>query len=296
MMTILDHKVSSFRQLLSKGFGVDVAGGDAYDGWLSFFRTATAKTFADLSFDEFRMLSSVKAHGPFAVEVNGALNAAKSAIEKPTAIGTPINSELKLDRGDDTWRGGSENNKVHAGGGNDVVVAGAGNDTVNGGRGNDLIFGGEGNDSVIGGAGNDTVFGGDGRDIIRGWSGDDFIFGGSGNDGLYGAEGNDTIFGGDGNDYICAGSDHDMVYGGRGRDTFAFRGDPPNSVTVIKDFEVMYDRQGIKSSVAGGHLSVDMIKPYQNGLMIDFGQGRALCYEGVWDATALFSSMYLLEA
>src|SRR5690606_4244848 len=108
MMTILDHKVSSFRQLLSKGFGVDVAGGDAYDGWLSFFRTATAKTFADLSFDEFRMLSSVKAHGPFAVEVNGALNAAKSAIEKPTAIGTPINSELKLDRGDDTWRGGSE--------------------------------------------------------------------------------------------------------------------------------------------------------------------------------------------
>lgn len=288
--------LASFRQLLGRDFGSDVAGGNAYDGWLNLFRAVPVRTFGDLTFDNFSRLQDVKAYGPFADQVNDALALARWVHQPSTPNAPTVHKALGLTAGNHYWECGATNDNMRAGRENDVMISGAGNDTVFGGRGNDLIFGESGNDSIIGAAGNDTIFGGEGRDIIHGWAGDDFIFGGSGNDGLYGAAGNDTIFGGDGNDYICAGSDHDTVYGGSGRDTFAFRGDLPNSVSVIKDFEVLYDRQGIKSSLTDGHLSIDMIKPYEDGLMIDFGQGRALCFESVWDATALFNSMYLLDA
>ena len=286
----------SYRHWLGKDIGLYAAGDGTYDVWLSQFRTTTIKTFADLSFKTFFSLPMVNAYGAFATEMNGALRAAKLAVHQPVSHGVIVNGQEKLGGANDYWLGGAGNDNLNAGGGNDVVVSGAGNDVIFGGNGNDLIFGGTGTDSIIGAAGNDTIFGGADRDIIRGWAGDDFIFGGSGNDGLYGATGNDTIFGGDGNDYICAGSDHDVVYGGAGRDTFAFRGTPENSVSLIKDFEVLYDRQGIKSELVDGHLSIDMIKAYDDGLMIDFGLGRAICYEGVWDATALFQSMFLLES
>ena len=81
--------------------------------------------------------------------------------------------------------------------------------------------------------------------------------------------------------------------GGAGHDTFAFRGQAANSVTVIKDFEVGYDHQLILASVAHGPLQMNMITQYADGLMISFDQGREIHYEGVWDQHALFDSMHL---
>lgn len=291
-------KVSSvavFRNMLMQDFGSHWLGNNAYDGWFGTLKNKTMNGITDFSFNDFGRLPLVGQHGPFAGMMNDALTVAKAAMHKPVSTGTLVNGEIQLKAAHDHWRGGSGNDSVNSGHGNDVVAAGAGNDRVFGGTGNDLIFGEAGNDTLIGAAGNDTIFGGEGRDIIRGWSGDDFIFGGSGNDGLYGAEGNDTIFGGAGFDYICGGSGHDELYGGIGKDTFAFRGQEIGSHTVIKDFEVLHDRQGIKASVAGGDLDIDMIKAYDKGLMIEFAGDRAVFYEGVWDAAALYNSMFLFD-
>ncbi len=283
------------RALLAKDLGEKVLGSNAYDGWFGTFNKIHDVGLGDLSLNDFASLSYAKS-GPYSNIINSTLQLAKSAAGMSVTTGVvSSNGERLLTAGNDFWRGTSNADRVNSGNGNDILSLGAGADTVYGGGGNDLIFGERGRDSLIGGAGNDTIFGGEDRDIVHGWSGDDLIFGGSGHDGLYGNQGNDTIFGGDGNDYICGGSGRDVITGGAGADTFAFRGQAANSSTIIKDFGLGYDRQLIMSSVVNGPLSMNMIKPYEDGLMIQFTDNRAIYYEGVTNAAALFASMSLFE-
>jgi Ca2+-binding RTX toxin-like protein len=285
--------LSGLRKLLSFDLGPSVQDSNAFDGWFSSFVNKPAVGVADLSFDAFSALPYAKS-SELSVGINAALQAAKAAsgLAKPQGS-LRADGERQLTEGSEFWRGTAGNDKVLGLGGNDALVLGAGNDWVNAGFGNDLVFGEGGDDSIIGGAGDDMVFGGSGRDVVHGWKGNDLIFGGTGNDGLYGNEGNDTIYGGDGSDYICGGSGNDLLTGGRGADTFAFRGQAPNSVTVITDFQVRFDKQLITAGVANDGLSINMIKSYDDGLMIDFSQGRALYYEGVFDRQALFDSLDL---
>lgn len=289
------RSILDLKHLLEKDLGASAVVSDTFDGWIKHFNDKFAVGFADLSFREFTNVSYAK-NNFLGVEINGALHAAKGAVTIPLTVGTlHSNSERSLTQGNDFWVGTRKSDKVSAGDGNDVLAAGAGNDTLRGGGGNDLMFGEAGRDSLIGGAGNDTIFGGLGNDLLYGWDGNDLLLGGTGNDGIYGNEGNDTLSGGDGDDYLCGGSGTDVLFGGAGADTFAFRGQQPNSVSYIKDFEVLHDRQLILASVAGGPLTIDMIDSYSGGLMIGFAQGCEIYYENVWDVNALFLSMSLFE-
>ena len=290
IVSVLDMNI-----LLSNDLGRDAASSGAFDNWFITFVNRPAISFGDISFGRFSTLSFLKG-GWWDHEINGALLLAKLAIAMPVTSGTITpTGERSLSIGKDFWQGGSGHDKVNSGGGDDALRLKAGNDTVQGGSGSDLIFGEGGSDSLIGGQGNDTIFGGRDRDFIYGWNGDDVIFGGSGNDGLFGNEGTDTISGGDGNDYICGGSGQDFLFGGAGADTFAFRGQAPHSITVIKDFDILEDRQLIMASVAAGALTVDMIQQYTQGLRIMFTDNRAIYYENVSDVDALFARMSLFE-
>lgn len=289
------RSLSDLKHLLEKDLGASAVVGGTFDGWLNHFHNKSAVGFADLPFREFTNVSYVK-NGSLAGEINSALHAAKGAATNPLTVGTlHSNGERMLTQWNDFWVGTGKSDRVSAGDGNDVLATGAGNDTLHGGGGNDLMFGEAGRDSLTGGAGNDTIFGGLDKDVLFGWDGNDLLFGGSGNDGIFGNEGNDTLSGGDGDDYLCGGSGTDALIGGLGADTFAFRGQQPNSVSYIKDFEVLHDRQLILASVAGGPLTIDMISSYSDGLMISFAQGCEIHYENVWDANALFLSMSLFE-
>ena len=291
MSTIVN--LSGLRKLLSFDLGPSALSISAFDTWFRSFVNKPAVGVGDLTFDAFAALPLAGTSG-HSVGINAALKMAKAASGLAKTQGTlRSDGERLLSDGAEFWRGTSGNDKVLGLGGNDVLVLGAGSDRAHGGNGNDLIFGEAGNDSIIGGNGDDFIFGGADRDSIEGWKGNDLIFGGSGNDGLYGNEGNDTIYGGDGSDYICGGAGRDLLTGGRGADTFAFRGQAPNSVSVITDFQVRFDKQLISSGVAGNGLSINMIKSYDKGLMISFSEGRAIYYENVWDRQALFDSMDL---
>jgi hypothetical protein len=281
--------------MLAKDFGLSAWHATDFNGWLRAFNTSPQTNFGDMSFDQFSSLPNLSG-GPWSAVINTALSETREAIlKKPTTATLDQSGERVLPSSDDYWRGGGLSDRVTAGEGNDVLVLQAGNDIAQGGRGEDVIFGERGSDTLIGGPGNDFVMGGADRDKLYGWSGADMLFGGSGNDGIFGNEGNDTIFGGDGNDYICGGSGRDFLTGGAGADTFAFRGQAPNSVTVIKDFQVLVDEQKILASVAAGPLRIDMIETYAGGSFIDFGDGRQIYYENVFNKSALFASLSLFE-
>lgn len=78
-------------------------------------------------------------------------------------------------------------------GGNDTFIGGSGDDKVWAGTGDDSLDGGAGNDELVGEWGNDTIDGGAGDDTLYGGDGDDTLTGGSGNDALYGGDGNDVF-------------------------------------------------------------------------------------------------------
>lgn len=287
--------LSDLKILLARDFGPSAFLGDTFDSWLDSFSKKFSAGFGDLSFREFSSLSSPR-DGFWSHDINAALKVAKIAGHMGVSAGfMQDDGGRSLTDGNDFWIGSAKADKVSSGNGNDVLAVGDGDDKVNGGHGHDLIFGEAGKDSIVGGAGHDTVFGGLGNDTLYGWGGNDVLFGGAGNDVMFGNEGNDKLSGGDGNDYLCGGSGTDILFGGAGADTFAFRGQQPNSVSTIKDFEVLYDEQRILSSVAGGHLTIDMIQSYDGGLMINFAKGCEVRYENVWDTQALFASMVLFD-
>jgi Ca2+-binding RTX toxin-like protein len=77
-----------------------------------------------------------------------------------------------------------------------------GDDTLKGGGNNDDLFGEAGNDTLYGYDGIDTLNGGAGEDTLHGGKGDDWLIGGEGPDQIYGHSGNDTLFGGEGADTV----------------------------------------------------------------------------------------------
>ncbi len=143
--------------------------------------------------------------------------------------------------GNDTLRGGSDDNILIGGDGNDVVrgqggddwvIAGAGNDSYHGGRGFDVLdmsnatgavtvdlrggtATGMGNDSAVGFEG---LVGSDFDDSLIGNSVNSWIDGGAGDDTISGRRGRDTLEGGDGNDKINGGRGFDLIYDGQGDD------------------------------------------------------------------------------
>ncbi|MBX7457182.1 hypothetical protein K3152_02885 [Qipengyuania sp. 1NDH17] len=157
---------------------------------------------------------------------------------------------------DDTVRGGSGNDHLHAVYGNDTLYGENGWDTLYSGEGDDLLDGGNGTDTVsyansaaavtvdlgiqgiaqdTGGAGmdtlidverlagsafDDTLHAGDLSTAIYGGDGFDDIVGGIGSDFLFGDEGNDNLYGGNGWDKLYGGDGNDDLYGENGGDLF----------------------------------------------------------------------------
>ena len=103
---------------------------------------------------------------------------AADTIDKSTETNSLIINGLG---GNDTLKGGSNNDTINGGDGLDLIHGHSGDDILKGGHGNDTIHGNSGNDKVIGEEGDDSLSGGDGNDIIVGGIGDDTL---SGNDGL----------------------------------------------------------------------------------------------------------------
>lgn len=147
--------------------------------------------------------------------------------------------------GNDTLRGGSEDDRIYGQGGHDQIIGQTGNDQIDAGDGDDHIQGQAGDDTIDAGDGNDIVFGGafvaqsrspiklaDGADFIDGGAGDDTLygdnwqvgtyqgasFGGSG-DTLLGNAGNDQVFGQSGDDHLTGAGGNDKLSGGWGADT-----------------------------------------------------------------------------
>ncbi|MBW3670648.1 MAG: hypothetical protein KY432_03135, partial [Acidobacteria bacterium] len=79
-----------------------------------------------------------------------------------------------------------------------------GRDILQGGGGNDTVRGGADDDVLKGYLGNDVLRGGGGDDIIRASAGRDRLFGNAGNDILNGGPGRDRCRGGRGNDSPAA--------------------------------------------------------------------------------------------
>lgn len=143
--------------------------------------------------------------------------------------------------GNDTLKGGANNDYLHVVFGENLLVGGGGSDQVlstSDGRdrlygdagpddrgshdikpGADVLSGGGGHDDLFGGPGRDTLYGGEGPDTAIGGNGHDLVFGGEGNDFVSGSRGHDTVYGDSGNDTVVGGVGHDDLRGGDGRDT-----------------------------------------------------------------------------
>jgi len=119
-----------------------------------------------------------------------------------------------------TFKGGAEDDVVHATSANDVLL---------GGGGSDLLFGYNGADSIEGGAGDDILFG----DYIPN-VGPTTVTGAGGNDTLVGGAGNDILIGGttkSGGTPQTLWGDDVGGNGTAGRDVFAFVFDTDNLPT-----------------------------------------------------------------
>ena len=87
--------------------------------------------------------------------------ASDDTIDKSTETNSVIINGLD---GNDTLKGGINDDIINGGDGVDDIRGKAGDDILTGDKGNDTIFGGHGNDIIVGGLGNDTLTGGDGTD------------------------------------------------------------------------------------------------------------------------------------
>ena len=212
--------------------------------------------------------------------------------------------------GNDTIYSGSENDTVDGGAGDDVLWVGEGDDLLTAGDGNDLVYARSGNDYVTGGMGNDTMHMGSGRDTVFGGVGNDTIFGGDDNDLIFGGANDDFVFGGTGNDIIDMGAGNDTfidtfqsgplgadtITGGSGIDTFQFTSQSSND--TITDFEVGIDILRLTQNLwAGTRTSTEVVDDFATvtagGVVFDFGGGRTITLEAVFDTTNLSDDLAL---
>ena len=186
--------------------------------------------------------------------------------------------------GDDA-AGGADT--IYGGAGADWIFAGAGPDYIEGGAGDDVIFGEAGSDVLLGGDGNDFLEGDSaavdsaglsGDDYLSGEAGNDELLGGNGNDVLDGGEGDDRLSGGEGDDTLYGGPGTDILDGGAGKDTYVYnRGD---GVDVVTDPDISSDSQYLSVLVLGPGISRDQVKFRLGSLMVDFGAGDAIHFNG----------------
>jgi Ca2+-binding RTX toxin-like protein len=182
----------------------------------------------------------------------GAFETAYISFETEGKLSDKIGIEGTTYGGDNTFNGGSNNDKLKGT---------AENDTVNGFEGDDFLDGREGNDFLKGGAGNDTIYGSGGSDKLIGGIGSDDIHGGTGYfdgfvdfdattagfsnnidpgllslfgefsylvgasitgeqeaDDTNGIDQNDFLDGGEGNDFLNGSNGNDYLDGGEGDD------------------------------------------------------------------------------
>jgi CubicO group peptidase (beta-lactamase class C family) len=145
--------------------------------------------------------------------------------------------------GDDYLRGTNRQGNVLFGNeGNDILRGGRKDDTFNGGSGNDRLFGYDGNDLLVGGSGDDYLSGGAGDDRLKGSAGKDQLLGDAGNDSLDGGFGLDTLNGGKGNDTLLDYYGGDRLMGGQGQDIFGVGGALSTAASVITDFKIGQDK------------------------------------------------------
>jgi Ca2+-binding RTX toxin-like protein len=139
--------------------------------------------------------------------------------------------------GDDTLRGGNDNDSILSGLGDDILSGGAGNDTLRGQGGHDRLVGAIGDDLLDGGAGYDVAVPGRGRDTISGGAGArdrvdyshetkpvTLSIDGFANDGTRGENDNilpdvEDLTGGKGSDRISGNSSDNILEGRAGNDT-----------------------------------------------------------------------------
>jgi Ca2+-binding RTX toxin-like protein len=189
-------------------------------------------------------------------------------------------SQVFLQDGDDTFRGGNGAETVSSSNGNDTFRFGGGNDTLRAGSGpfgdDDL----DGDDDIDGGTGIDTydassipadtggtiidllqqtaegndigsdrvvnfenVVGSDATDIIWGTNGANVLDGGTSGDQLFGRGGNDILIGGEDGDFLHGGAGKDRLTGGGGFDAFQFESLSSSGVGASKR-DVIVDFEG----------------------------------------------------
>lgn len=173
-------------------------------------------------------------------------------------------------QGNDTLRGGSEDNLLNGDEGNDVIRGAAGEDEINGGDGNDALLGGRDDDILFGDAGIDTLRGGTGDDGLSGGGGRDFLFGGLGDDDLRGGLHDDQLSGGRGDDILT---------GDLGRDVFIIR--PFDGNDTITDFTNGADRIDLSAFALGAAGFASLVAPSlsavgPNSTLLEFGTGSLL--------------------
>lgn len=103
------------------------------------------------------------------------------------------------------------------------VYTGKGNDTIKGGSEENIFKGGPDNDKLIGRGGDDTLQGEDGKDKLYGGPGDDYLDGWGKDDKLFGGGDADRLFGGRGDDTLDGGENGDELHGEGGRDTASYK-------------------------------------------------------------------------
>ncbi|MBS0122636.1 CAP domain-containing protein [Thetidibacter halocola] len=193
--------------------------------------------------------------------------------------------------------------------GRDTVYGNVGNDTIGGGAGDDVFFGEHGKDLILGRLGNDRLFGGDQNDTLNAGAGNDTVAGGNGRDRAFLGDGDDQWFdndqtrfgddfvvGGSGNDTIRMGGGNDTAAGGTGADVFIFA--DAIDADRITDYQVGIDALQIDTTLWGGALSqarLDALSNLSSGsLVLDFGDGHSLTFEGLTSTTGLLDDIILV--
>ncbi len=153
--------------------------------------------------------------------------------------------ELGSDSGNNTLRGGGDNDQIYGGVGRDVLEGEDGSDglhggddadTLRGGTGDDVLYGDKGGDELHGDAGLDNLFGGEGMDTLKGGADADILQGDDGGDLIDGEGDNDVLYGGSGDDTLAGGSGADELFGDDGTDVFYGGSEGGEDDTVADEF------------------------------------------------------------
>jgi Ca2+-binding RTX toxin-like protein len=173
-------------------------------------------------------------------------------------------------RGNDTMRGGNNDDFFWGNAGNDTLYGGFGNDTFYGGAGEDFFFGESGNDTVNYSSATQaetSVFGWNGvyvnladglggeisGDTLDHYSSIENVTGSNFNDGI-GGDGNANIIRGLGGDDLIVGmGGGDTLVGGDGIDTVSYYG---SNARVVVDLA--------NNTASGGHATGDVISEFEN--------------------------------